>query len=181
MRYFVLFIFFAFILSACNEVSSNQHSSQFAADSFIMPDSTGADYPVIRERIETIRKALLESNPVIRLKGLDANQLKAQEIAIAAAEVNARFRDEKSGEAFRNEVFNVYAARPQEIPQGAIPANIYRVEVYNFAKNFTTTVLVDIGKSSVLNVTVLPESQPDIPTHLKDLAIKIAVNNPEVI
>lgn len=181
MRYFVLFIFFAFILSACNEVSSNQHSSQFAADSVIMPDSTGADYPVIRERIETIRKALLESNPVIRLKGLDANQLKAQEIAIAAAEVNARFRDEKSGEAFRNEVFNVYAARPQEIPQGAIPANIYRVEVYNFAKNFTSTVLVDIGKSSVLNVTVLPESQPDIPTHLKDLAIKIAVNNPEVI
>ncbi|HAD33000.1 MAG TPA: hypothetical protein DCF44_00575, partial [Chitinophagaceae bacterium] len=120
-------------------------------------------------------------NPVIRLQNLNPLQNQAQELALLSPEFQKNLKDPDSGQPLRNEIFNVYQARPQEIPAGRNASEIFKVELYNFALNLTTTAMVDLGKKEVFSVQTLPESQPDIPVHLKDLAIQIAINTPEVI
>ncbi len=56
----------------------------------------------------------------------------------------------------------------------------FRVEMYNFALNSTTNAIVDINAQQVVAVTQMPQSQPDIPPTLTELAAHIAGNSDEV-
>lgn len=174
-------LFFLCFALSCKDASKNNNPQQQAIDSIIMPDSTGADFSTIKERVEEIRQALSAPIPVIRLQNLNPQQNQAQELALLHPEFQKNLKDPDSGQPLRNEIFNVYQARPQEIPAGRNASEIFKVELYNFALNLTTTAMVDIGKKEVFSVQTLPESQPDIPVHLKDLAVQIAINHPEVI
>jgi hypothetical protein len=53
--------------------------------------------------------------------------------------------------------------------------------MYNYPLNLSTMALVDIATGNLYNLNYLPQNQPDIPLILKDLALKIATTNPEVI
>ena len=56
----------------------------------------------------------------------------------------------------------------------------YRVEMYNFAANSTTSAIVDVGAKQVIAVLKIPQTQPDIPPHLTELAAHLANNSDEV-
>jgi hypothetical protein len=84
----------------------------------------------------------------------------------------------------RSEIFGVYPWRASdETPAtaGCRPQTCYRVEMYNYAYNLTTIGVVDIAQGSLLESTIFPNNQPELPPELTDLAFEIAVNAPEVI
>lgn len=179
-HYLLLLLLFVYSCSETTEKSTNVDKNN-AIESVLIPDSSVIQLPCIQQRIQTIQQALKQPIPVLPLTGLDEKQTKAQDIAIHDAKFCENIKDPKTGTPFRTEIFNVYSTRPQEVPKEIQGANAYKVEMYNFALNLTTTAIVDISSSKVFSVNKLPASQPDIPTHLKDLALQIAVHNPEVI
>lgn len=141
--------------------------------------------PLVAARVAQIQSALRQNPPVLPLgDGLDESQRLAQELALKDARFVQYVRHPQTGEALRNEIMGVYAARPSDITpttQACQQSKCYRVEMYNYAVNLTTVAIVDVTNRAVLAVTQLPDMQPEIPQRLADLATQIAVNSPEVM
>lgn len=171
------------IAASCSKdkKSENEDEIKNAAESVLVETDTSASIPEVQSRLQEIRNTLTGKMPVMLLKNGDEDQVLAQQIALKDTSFTGNIVDKKTGKAFRNEIFNVYQARPQEIPGDAVPGKVYKVEMYNYARNATSTAFVDISSQKILNVITAPQSQPDIPLDLKDLAMKIAVNSQEVI
>lgn len=178
-------IFFLLLIS-CGEKSNKKDDKnispekQQAIDALLLEDTSVLKLPIMTKRLAVIKSALASNTPIILLDSLDDRAKRAQTFAIADKKFCENLFDKKSKQPFRNEIFNVYEARPQEIPANN-NGLVYKVEMYNYALNLTTTALVNITSKSIISVTTLPAGQPDIPTHLKNLALQIAVSNKEVI
>src|SRR6266545_1539787 len=130
-----------------------------------------------------VQESLKEPIPVVRLTdGIDDAQRLAQDVALQDARVQAKLRDQ-SGAALRNEVFSVRVLSPGDITEataGCAAARCLRVELYHYATNSATVALVDADRRQVIAVEDFPQMQPDIPQPLKDVAVQIAVQAPEV-
>ena len=178
-------IFFLLLIS-CGEKSNKKDDKnispekQQAIDALLLEDTSVLQLPVMTKRLAVIKSALASNTPIILLDSVDDRAKQAQTLAIADKKFCENLFDKKSKQPYRNEIFNVYEARPQEIPANN-NGLVYKVEMYNYALNLTTTALVNITSKTIISVTTLPASQPDIPTHLKNLALQIAVSNKEVI
>jgi hypothetical protein len=106
----------------------------------------------------------------------------AEQLALADSAFVAQVKN-VNGTPYRCEIFGVYPAQP--IDWAAAPAQYdftgcYRVEMYNYALNTATIAVVDTRIQKVLHRVVQVASQPDIPAYLKNIAIGIAANAPEV-
>ncbi len=156
-----------------------QTDDHFAATA-VLSDDSALHIPELEARMNKIRQSLAQPLPVLLLEQTDSNQAKAQRLVCADTRFKANLFD-ATGQPCRNEIFSIYAARPQEIPKGHQTASVYRVELYNYALNLTTIALADVTTGEVLGVNTYPQTQPDIPEFLKALALKIAVNAPDVI
>lgn len=172
----ILFIF------SCtkNEKKSESPEIKSILESRIFSDSTKSN-TFLNNRYQLIDNVLKSKSPILRLQKLSQNDSLAQELALNSKDFTKYLKDSLGTKIFLNEVFNVYKARPQEVPQNLNPTFIYKVEMYNYPLNLTTTTFVDIATNKLYNTNYLPQTQPDIPLVLKDLALKIAVNHPEVI
>jgi hypothetical protein len=182
MRRFLLLAVGMTVL-CCSKDRSKQYverGNQDVLESVISTDTSYLKIPEIEDRVRLIRETMQQRVPVIQLAGLDSASAQAQRIALSDTAFCRNLRDRKSRQPFRNEIFNVYPARPQEVPPQVRNAAVYKVEMYNYALNLTTTAFVDIMSGKTLNVVTLSQSQPDIPGYLKELALKIAVNSKEV-
>lgn len=183
---FLVYIITLISFISCNNqpapVSINVATDKtYAVSSVINTDTSSSGIPVVAERNARIKKTLSLPVPVLFLQNLDNNKALAQIIASSDPRFRETLFDKISGKPYLNEVFNIYPARPQEIPAGVNPSAIYRVEMYNYALNMTTVSLVDISSQQVIAVNSFPQSQPDLNKELEDLAIRIAINAPEVI
>lgn len=140
--------------------------------------------PQIAQRQAQLAGALAAPVPILLLtEGLDDAQKRAQDIAIADPRFLQYVRNPQTGEALRNEIFGVYAARESDFTpatESCRQGQCYRVEMYNAAFNLTTLAIVDVAAGRALAVNQLPDTQPEIPAHLTELATQIAVNSPEV-
>jgi hypothetical protein len=180
------FIFFScgfLLMTGCNDgntLPSAKDNPQFAIESVIAADSAASNFPLLLQRIEKITASLQQKVPVLFLDSLDNDKALAQIIAVNDIKFKENFFD-KAGQAYRNEIFNIYNARPQEIPAGYVANNVYKVELYNYALNLTTIALVDVPSQKVLSVNIFPQTQPDLNPSLTNLAVQIAVNSPDVI
>ena len=67
-----------------------------------------------------------------------------------------------------------------DLPAGVACAGCYRVEIYQYAINSTLIILVDLASGRVVDAQSTPNSQPEVPKALADLAVQIAVVAPEV-
>ena len=175
---------FTLVLTGCNNNTSSAVSLDDAAyirESVLSVDSSVVNFPAMQLRMGNIKKALAQPIPVLLLEHADSNQSKAQQIALS----NERFReylfDPASKTPYRNEIFNVFNARPQDIPKGYDEKSVYRVELYNYPLNLTTIALVDIVLQKIVSVNNYPHTQPDLNPSLTNLAMLIAVNSPDVI
>jgi len=153
---------------------------QHAVNSMILSDSNLALLPSVKARMLLIEEALKKCKPVLLLDHTDSAQAVAQALALNDAKFCENLFDKQSRQAFRNEIFNVYPARPHEIPVANQQGKVYKVEMYNYALNMSTTALIDVKDKKVLSVNNTPQTQPDITPALKDLAIQIAIHHPEV-
>jgi hypothetical protein len=183
----ILYIPLSFLLIQCSDSTpSAKHGpsttdQSYAFNSFVNDDPGPSLIPLVIERNNRIKKALTQPVPVIFLENLDNNSALAQIIASSDPRFQGSLFDNSTGKPYLNEVFNIYPARPQEIPAGAPANSIYRVEVYNYALNLTTVILVDISSQQVIALNKFPQSQPDLNKKQEDLAIQIAINSPRVI
>lgn len=183
----VLYIPLLFLLIGCSHSSPSgkpvpvSTDPSYAFNSFINNDPAASLIPAVTERNNKIKNVLEQPVPVIFLDSLDNNRALAQIIASSDPRFRQSLIDNSTGKSYLNEVFNIYPARPQEIPPGAPAASIYRVELYNYALNLTTVILVDINNQQVIALNTFPQTQPDLNKKQEDLAIQIAINSPEVI
>jgi hypothetical protein len=186
-RIISLLVFLSTIfIYACNDnavstTAKNPDDARYAAESVISSDTVKPDFPLFRERLANIKAALATPLPVLLLSKPDSNQARAQKIALSDARFTENLFDKKLQQPYCNEIFNIYKARPQEIPKGYAPAAVYRVELYNYALNLTTVAITDFTSQKVISVNTFPQTQPDLNPQLTELATQIAVNSPDVI
>ena len=182
IRFFIAASLFVSIISCTNNNTSTSlpNDSVYARESILSTDTTSVNIPLLQQRMENIKHALSQTVPILLLEKADSTQLKAQQIAINNAQFKADLFDTQTHQPYLNEIFNVYNARPQEIPQGYETKNIYRVEMYNYPLNLTTVALVDIIAQKTIAVNNYPHTQPDLNPSLTSLAMQIAINSPDV-
>ncbi len=112
----------------------------------------------------------------------DERTMLAQNIALQDSFFIKYIFDRKTHQPLWNEIFGVYPARPGDIRKGVVnlPGSLMRIEMYNYALNLTTIGVVNVITHKMISVDHYPQMQPDIPSRLTKLAVKIAVNSPEV-
>ena len=145
----------------------------------------GTTLPALVAR-QAAMEAALQQDPPILLRNLlpEDPAATAQQIAVADPEFARYARDSASGLPLRSEIFGVYPWRASdETPAtaGCRPDTCYRVEMYNYAYNLTTIGVVDVVQVVLLESAIFPNSQPELPPELTELAFEIAVNAPEVL
>jgi hypothetical protein len=177
----IVFIAFCILGISCkNNSNSKKTNQQFAKLSTLYIDTSSNKLPLIIERNKIITAVLASSIPIILLPNVDPSQSLCQSIAINNKEFTMHCTDKNNNQPYRNEIFNIYKARPQEVTTMPNSGMVYKIEMYNYASNLTTTAYVDLQSKQVMKVTHTPQTQPEIPKHLKDLALQIAVNNAAV-
>jgi hypothetical protein len=184
LQYYMPFLLL--LAGACNNQNGPNaktaavYNNKAAADAIIVADSATLAFDMLQQRLAAIATALAQPVPVLLLANPDSNQRKAQTIALTDKRFTENLIDKKQQQPFRNEIFNIYKARPQEVPKGHKAQDMYRVELYNYALNLTTVALVDIAQQAVTSVGNYPQTQPDLNPYLTDLATQIAIHSPAV-
>lgn len=171
------------LFSSCQRTQTTNSNSPEQINILASSDASRFDDALIKARIEKIRNSLRQTPPILLLEGLDETQNAAQNLAIKDERFLRETRDKQTNEPLLNEIFGVYPLRESDfIQQTAVckQSKCFRVEMYNFATNLTTNAVIDTNANKVLVVTRIPNSQPDIPKHLTELATHIATNANEV-
>ncbi|MFN8420040.1 MAG: hypothetical protein U0528_12480 [Anaerolineae bacterium] len=148
------------------------------------PQIDAIKYPKLYAYVQQIQQALQQPNPILLLSGdLSDEQKQAQNIAISDPRLQQITHESKSQASFRMEVFGIYPLRESDITEATIvcrQATCYRVEMYNYALNLYLGAVVNLNPSGVLSISELPDTQPDVPQQLVDVALEIVRNAPEV-
>lgn len=149
-----------------------------------------AAIPALATRIAAFEAVIAGGTPVLPLPeaSLDAQQRAAQQVALAEPAFTQYTRALVDGSPLRSEVFSVQPLRPDSITAATQActgsATCYRVELYNYALNLTSTAVVNVGEGTanagtVLDVQHLQDVQPELPPALAELAAQIALRAPE--
>ncbi len=141
--------------------------------------------PLLEAHLRSLQTALAQPVPILLLPDaeLNADQQRAQTLAVADQRFQQYLRDPDSGAALRNEIFGIYPMRDSDLNERTAACagqNCYRVELYNYAYNFMVSASVDVTGGTVVDVVASVSTQPDIPAHLKAVALEIATQSTEV-
>jgi hypothetical protein len=189
MKFFLqgFFCFAIVAITSCNNNSGVSNVVKYDEDvltSMISDADSLKTFDFVNSHVEQIKTAMQGQNPVLLCgDSLNPQQKTAEQIAVKDIGFLKNVRDEKTQLPYRNEIFAVLPARESDLSgtKGIVNiADCYKVEMYNYPLNLTTTALVDVKEQKVITVSTQEQAQPEIPLYLKNLAIKIAVNSPEV-
>ncbi len=161
-----IFIMFGF-------VKSQAQQNAFLAD----VDSTMYNLPLVKARLLSIKKIVATNRAVLLLPTTDALLQKVQEGFINLPDVQGAFVDDNANKLLV-EIFTVHKALPSDI-QTPEPT-WYKIEMYNYAFNTTLTAIYDFKNNKILQASILENAAPDLPEHLKQLAVEIAISNSQV-
>ena len=181
---FIFFFILSLGIAGCNSNSSTEikrDDSTFIRESILSVDTANMNFPAMQQRMERIKNALSSPVPVLLLANTDSTQKAVEQLALQDPRIKQYFFDLKTSAPYRNEVFNIYNARPQDVPAGISAQNAYRVEVYNYPLNMSMVALVDLARKNVVSVHFSQNTQPDLNPELTNLAMQIAINSPDVI
>lgn len=175
------------VFYSCGSRSGSSSSSRYDENvlkSVIADADTLNTFPFVTERVEKIKEALQQLIPVMLCKdSLNNEQHLAESIAIRDSSFTQFTREVASNKPLRSEIFGVYPARQSDMTAVKVGYNLadcYRVEMYNYALNLSSTAIVDTRLKRVLNTSYQSQSQPDIPLYLKNMAVQIAIESPAV-
>ena len=181
-RHFILFfLLFSLTLTACSHQpdQANQTAQTDDGAGLLGSRLPNTDDELIKTRLAKIQATLKLSPSVMLLENADEAQNSAQNLAVNDARLTAETKDKQSNQPLFSEIFGIYPLRESDFVQQTAScrqSKCYRVEMYNFALNLTTNAVVDTNAQKVLVVTRIPQTQPDIPAHLTELAAHIADN-----
>jgi hypothetical protein len=183
------------MLSACDSTGEQNASSSIINDKYTETatlanerdeESLASDVPELSAYFAKVKQSLAAKPPVLKLaEHLQDEKAKlAEELALANAEFTKFVYRPKTREPLRNEIMNVRPALPEDFvgDMGKCKdINCYRVEMYSFFYNNSTTAFVDVDAKKVIGISRHGNAQPDLSPHLVELAKKIANTSPEVI
>lgn len=141
--------------------------------------------PTLQDYFDEVDASLKQSPPVLRLSERlqDQKARDAESIALQHPQFIKFVYHPKTREPLRNEIMAVRLALPEDfVGEGEVCRDIecYRVEMYSFFFNHSTTAFVDVERKRVLSISRHSNAQPDLPPHLIELAKQIANNSPLV-
>jgi hypothetical protein len=178
---------FLIVFSACNPSNSNKAEHKYDEDvlsSIVANTDSLKTFDFVLPKVEEIKKAMQLQIPILLCgDSLTTLQKQAQQIAIADVNFTKYCRNAKNNDAYRNEIFAVLPARESDLAstKGIVSiSDCYKVEMYNYTLNLTSIAVVDIKQNKTIALSTQEQAQPEIPLYLKNLAIKIAINSPEV-
>jgi hypothetical protein len=152
----------------------------------ILSEKSKLETPLIQQRREAIRQTLAQNIPILAQaeNKITAQQAEVQRIALADERFVLNVKPADSKEKFFNEIFGIYPARPSDFNQNTTSTcsdgSCYRIEMYNYALNLSTVALVHLNGKKVISLNQVPHTQPDIPPYLKEMALHIATESPEI-
>jgi hypothetical protein len=142
------------------------------------------DLPLLAAYQEAVRAALAAPVPILLLDHDEmTDEMRAAQTAVVNDMRLGQFLYSDVGEPLRVEVFGVYPLRDSDMStftSACANEACYRVELYNFALNLTIIAKVSATRARLLELSTLTNAQPDIPPHLRDIALEIATQSPEV-
>jgi hypothetical protein len=178
---------FIILLSACNPSNTNKPQNQYdenVLSSIVANTDSLKTFDFVLPKVDDIKKAMALPTPILLCgDSLTVQQKQAQQIAIADVNFTKYCRNVKNNDAYRNEIFAVLPARESDLSNTKGIVNIadcYKVEMYNYTLNLTSIAVVDIKQNKIIATSTQEQTQPEIPLYLKNIAIKIAINSPEV-
>lgn len=194
MKSLILSIIFCLciILSKNSSAQKLQNLVQKNSSSSVFLASNGVDFSTsqlkdtvafMAARMLQIQQTLKDSVPIkLLIDPKNEYRMLAQQIAVSDSFFTRYIFDKKSKKPLWNEIFGVFPAKPGDIRKGitALPGSLMRIEMYNYALNLTTIGLVNIFTHKMVSVDHYPNTQPDLPANLVELAINIAIHSPEV-
>jgi hypothetical protein len=151
-----------------------------------LAESKPLESPMILMRKEKIKNTLLQEIPVLKIdeRALNQQQIEAQNIALASPQFLNKSKDALHKTPYLNEIFGILPARPSDFSaqSGAecSDGSCFRVEMYNYALNLSTIALVHVNSKKIIRMGEMPSTQPDISPELKNIALHIATESPEV-
>lgn len=182
----ILFFIILFFFS-CQNNKSNTGVAPYDNDvlqSMIIDADTLKTFDFVDAHVEEIKKALKLPVPVLLCKDtLTALQKEAQAIALNDSVFIQNIRQPLTKLPYRCEIFGVYPARESDMSYVKVSYNLpdcYRVEMYNYALNTASVAIADTKQKRLIALLSQVQAQPDIPAYLKTIAIKIAIESPEV-
>lgn len=146
----------------------------------VLAERTGVSSPAAQARIVRFQTALTQAPYILALAGLDPAQESAQGAALADERVQTATRT-ADGQRLRAEVMTVAVARVGDLPpalRDSCAVGCVRVIVYVHPTATTLTIIV-AATGTVLDMQALPNTQPEIPRELAELATQIARTAPE--
>ncbi len=164
--FIVTFFFTAHICNAQNSIYLNNKNNNALQE-----------LPIIKNRLDLIKLVLQTDKPIIRLPNLNIEAQQVQQIAIESKLLKANYYLSKKGNKLLNEIFNIRKTLPSD---DLNEVNYYKVEAYNFAYNISIIFYIDVAKKEIIKEFEQPQSSPEIPEHLKQIAVAIALNNAQV-
>ncbi|HQV94629.1 MAG TPA: hypothetical protein PLA27_14770 [Anaerolineales bacterium] len=186
-RFSAIIAIAAVILASCSTAPGGTSSTPISPGA-VVPRATinPQQYPLpaLEAQATLVQNILNQPLPILLQIGLDAPRAQAQEIAARDPRFQGDLWDASTHAPLRNEIFGVYPMRESDLTEATAQcsqAECYRVEMYNYAKNLTTVGFVSVTDQTLLAVTKMPDTQPDVPQYLVDLAVQIASESPEVI
>jgi hypothetical protein len=147
------------------------------------PGGTAAPVPALATREAAWATVLTGEVPILPLPGpLGQSEAAAQALALASADLRRASQDPNTGQPQRSEVMQLrpLLAADKSGAAAACGDGCYRVEVYNYATNATTSATVDVPGRRVVAVETAANTQPEVPAHLGQLAAEIASRSSEV-
>ncbi|MFY7733955.1 MAG: hypothetical protein ACOVSR_10785, partial [Bacteroidia bacterium] len=174
----ICFLIFEIIFTLSIVKSQNNY------DSKLLTKNNHADDSIIKIRLSKIDLVTKSKTPVLLFPS-NADTIKLiQKIVLENDVFKQYFIDGKQNEPTLSEIFGVYPLLPSNKNGNNLNecnnGNCFRVEMYNYAYNLTTIAYVNIAEKKVMSVNHFPDAQPDLPLHLRDLAVHIATLSNEV-
>ncbi len=155
-----------------------------ALQSVIASTDSLITFDFVKDQVENIKSSLQQPVPVLLCRdSLNSQQKLAQIIALYDTVFTQSVREKNTNKPYRCEIFGVYPARQSDmayVKTSYTLADCYRVEMYNYALNSSAIAIADIKQQKVLANGWQLQTQPDIPSYLKTLAIKIAASSAAV-
>ena len=183
MKWYLLIII-GFLLTTCDKQSQNKRAedTSFAKEAWINPLSDAASTALLKSRIDRIKNYQKSGKPFLQFTTNDKNKILAQNIIAEDPKLKQFTHDQETNEPFLVEMFEIAKANPSNIPERIVyHAGLYQASLYNFAKNSTLRLTVDITAKQIVDANFYDNFQPDLTPPLEQLATAIAINNPKVI
>lgn len=147
----------------------------------LLGDGAPSALPAVIARRERLAAALSAPPFILTLPGLAPPLAAAQDAALADGRVQAAART-ADGQRLRAEVMAVAPASAGDLPAGLAtrcpPGDCARVQLYVYPTDTTVTAIV--AGDAVLDVQSLPGARPEIPAELAELAVAIALSDPQL-